>query len=309
MPCPIARSLEHVGEWWSILILRDALHGMTRFDEFQRSLGIAPNMLTRRLNALVEAGLLERRRYSEHPPRDEYVPTAARARFSSGPDRAAGVGQQAFRAGRRERPARRPRDRRAGRADPRRSRHRAINQRRDTPLHRRALQRATARGGAMRPLRRQARRRNRRRIEAAGARTGPADDHAHHRQGCRTGARRRRQRPAATGVDPRTRALLAAPIVPMLLRMAWPNILGHGRAVGDRADRDLVHLQARHRRAGRRRAGVPRLDADADDLGRRDGRRHFVRHRARPGRRPARRRRRAGACTPSSSMSCSALSS
>jgi DNA-binding HxlR family transcriptional regulator len=54
----------------------DALHGMTRFNEFEKSLGIAPNMLTRRLNALVEAGLLERRRYSEHPPRDEYVPTA-----------------------------------------------------------------------------------------------------------------------------------------------------------------------------------------------------------------------------------------
>ena len=76
MPCPIARSLERVGEWWSMLILRDALHGMTRFDEFQKSLGIAPNMLTRRLDALVEAGLLERRRYSEHPPRDEYVLTA-----------------------------------------------------------------------------------------------------------------------------------------------------------------------------------------------------------------------------------------
>ena len=76
MPCPIARSLERVGEWWSILILRDALHGMTRFDEFQKSLGIAPNMLTRRLNALVEAGLLQRRRYREHPPRDEYLPTA-----------------------------------------------------------------------------------------------------------------------------------------------------------------------------------------------------------------------------------------
>src|ERR1700754_2397912 len=75
MLCPIARSLERVGEWWSILILRDALHGMTRFDEFQKSLGIAPNMLTRRLNALVESGLLERRRYSEHPPRDEYVLT------------------------------------------------------------------------------------------------------------------------------------------------------------------------------------------------------------------------------------------
>src|SRR5580692_12109667 len=76
LPCPIARSLEHVGEWWSILILRDALHGFTRFDQFQKSLGIAPNMLTRRLNALVEAELLERRRYSEHPPRDEYVLTA-----------------------------------------------------------------------------------------------------------------------------------------------------------------------------------------------------------------------------------------
>src|ERR1700751_4538620 len=76
MSCPIARSLERVGEWWSMLIMRDALHGMRRFDEFQKSLGIAPNMLARRLEALVEAGLLERRRYSEHPPRDEYVPTA-----------------------------------------------------------------------------------------------------------------------------------------------------------------------------------------------------------------------------------------
>src|SRR5262252_10143717 len=76
MPCPIARSLERVGEWWSMLLLRDALHGLTRFDQFQQSLGIAPNMLARRLSALVEAGLLERRRYSTHPPRDEYVPTA-----------------------------------------------------------------------------------------------------------------------------------------------------------------------------------------------------------------------------------------
>ena len=76
MQCPIARSLERVGEWWSILILRDALYGLTRFDEFQKSLGVAPNMLTRRLNALVEAGLLERRRYSERPPRYEYVLTS-----------------------------------------------------------------------------------------------------------------------------------------------------------------------------------------------------------------------------------------
>jgi DNA-binding HxlR family transcriptional regulator len=75
--CPIARSLERVGEWWSILILRDAFLGATRFEQFQKSLDIAPNTLTRRLNALVEAGLLERHRYCERPPRDEYRLTAA----------------------------------------------------------------------------------------------------------------------------------------------------------------------------------------------------------------------------------------
>ena len=75
MTCPIARSLEHVGEWWSMLILRDAFAGLTRFDQFEQSLGIAPNMLSRRLSALVEAGMLEKRRYSERPPRDEYVLT------------------------------------------------------------------------------------------------------------------------------------------------------------------------------------------------------------------------------------------
>jgi DNA-binding HxlR family transcriptional regulator len=53
MQCPIARSLERVGEWWSILILRDAFAGLTRFDQFQTSLDIAPNILTRRLNSLV----------------------------------------------------------------------------------------------------------------------------------------------------------------------------------------------------------------------------------------------------------------
>ncbi len=75
MDCPIARSLERVGEWWSILILRDAFAGMTRFDEFARSLGVAPNTLTRRLQALVKSGLLARRRYSAKPPRYEYVLT------------------------------------------------------------------------------------------------------------------------------------------------------------------------------------------------------------------------------------------
>ena len=77
MQCPIARSLERVGEWWSILILREAGYGTTRFDDFQRRLDIAPNMLTRRLTALVEEGLLERRQYCDRPPRFEYVLTDA----------------------------------------------------------------------------------------------------------------------------------------------------------------------------------------------------------------------------------------
>jgi len=74
--CPIARSLERVGERWSLLILRDAFLGATRFEQFQTSLGMAPSTLTRRLNALTKAGLLETRRYSERPLRHEYVLTA-----------------------------------------------------------------------------------------------------------------------------------------------------------------------------------------------------------------------------------------
>ncbi len=73
--CAIARGLERVGEWWSILILREALQGATRFEEFQKGLDIAPNMLTRRLRGLVESGILERRRYSETPERFEYILT------------------------------------------------------------------------------------------------------------------------------------------------------------------------------------------------------------------------------------------
>jgi DNA-binding HxlR family transcriptional regulator len=75
MDCPIAATLERVGEWWSILILRDAAFGVRRFDDFQTGLGISPNSLTRRLTALVDAGLLARQRYQERPPRDEYVLT------------------------------------------------------------------------------------------------------------------------------------------------------------------------------------------------------------------------------------------
>lgn len=73
--CPIARGLDRVGEWWSMLIMRDAFYGITRFDDFQASLGIAPNILSRRLATLVDTGMLERRRYSNRPVRHEYVLT------------------------------------------------------------------------------------------------------------------------------------------------------------------------------------------------------------------------------------------
>jgi DNA-binding HxlR family transcriptional regulator len=76
-PCLIARGLALMGDAWSMLILRDAHAGLTRFDEFRKSLGIAPTILTRRLSALTDEGLLEKRRYSERPPRDEYVLTTA----------------------------------------------------------------------------------------------------------------------------------------------------------------------------------------------------------------------------------------
>jgi DNA-binding HxlR family transcriptional regulator len=75
MPCPVARSLARVGERWNILILRDAYAGMTRFDEFRRSLDIAPNILTRRLADLVDAGMLEKVAYTDKPVRHEYVLT------------------------------------------------------------------------------------------------------------------------------------------------------------------------------------------------------------------------------------------
>jgi DNA-binding HxlR family transcriptional regulator len=70
--CPAARALDSVGDWWSIMILRDAFQGLTRFDEFQKSLGIAPNILTRRLKHLVDEGVFEKHRYSERPLRVEY---------------------------------------------------------------------------------------------------------------------------------------------------------------------------------------------------------------------------------------------
>jgi DNA-binding HxlR family transcriptional regulator len=70
--CSVARALELVGERWTLLIVRDAFLGLRRFEQFQESLGIARNVLTDRLNRLVEEGILERVRYSERPERYEY---------------------------------------------------------------------------------------------------------------------------------------------------------------------------------------------------------------------------------------------
>ena len=76
MECSVARCLDVVGEWWSLLIVRDAMLGVTRFDDFQARLGISRNILTQRLNRLVDNGVLKRVPYSEHPPRSEYRLTA-----------------------------------------------------------------------------------------------------------------------------------------------------------------------------------------------------------------------------------------
>jgi DNA-binding HxlR family transcriptional regulator len=77
MRCNIAHALQAIGDEWSFLIVRDALKGITRFDEFQRSLPISPAVLTKRLGELVESGILEKSQYSDRPPRFEYVLTPA----------------------------------------------------------------------------------------------------------------------------------------------------------------------------------------------------------------------------------------
>lgn len=72
MECSIARTLDAIGDRWSLLIIRDAFYGVRRFDVFQRDLGVARNILADRLQKLVEKGVLERRQYEERPPRYEY---------------------------------------------------------------------------------------------------------------------------------------------------------------------------------------------------------------------------------------------
>ncbi|MGJ5179483.1 winged helix-turn-helix transcriptional regulator [Bradyrhizobium oligotrophicum] len=74
-PCPIARSLDAIGDWWSLLIIRDAFLGVRRFSAFQRSLGMAKNILTVRLRALVERGILATEPASDGSPYRDYVLT------------------------------------------------------------------------------------------------------------------------------------------------------------------------------------------------------------------------------------------
>ena len=74
--CPVAKSLEVVGDRWTLLLVRDMLSGARRFQDFQQSLpGIPPNILSDRLKLMDEHGLVTRRFYSEHPPRAEYALT------------------------------------------------------------------------------------------------------------------------------------------------------------------------------------------------------------------------------------------
>lgn len=70
--CSVARPLSFLGERWALLVLRDLFLGRRRFEEFQESLGVATNVLSQRLATLVEEGIVERHRYSEHPERFEY---------------------------------------------------------------------------------------------------------------------------------------------------------------------------------------------------------------------------------------------
>jgi DNA-binding HxlR family transcriptional regulator len=77
--CPIAAALDIVGDRWSLLVLRDLSRGIHRFNDIQARTGAPRDRLTTRLRELEEAGVIARRRYCEHPPRDEYVLTEAGA--------------------------------------------------------------------------------------------------------------------------------------------------------------------------------------------------------------------------------------
>jgi DNA-binding HxlR family transcriptional regulator len=74
-PCSVARAVAVFGDAWTLMILRDCMHGVTRFDEFQKSLQIARNTLSDRLSGLVDAGVLTKQFYQDNPPRYEYLLT------------------------------------------------------------------------------------------------------------------------------------------------------------------------------------------------------------------------------------------
>lgn len=73
--CPIARTLDVVGDWWTLLIVRDAFSGLSRFIDFQKSLGLAKNILSARLRTMVANGILEKRPAADGGARDEYLLT------------------------------------------------------------------------------------------------------------------------------------------------------------------------------------------------------------------------------------------
>ena len=73
--CPVARTADLLGDWWSPLILRELLFGRRRFAEIQESLEISKGVLAQRLKRFEDEGIVERRPYQDHPPRDDYVLT------------------------------------------------------------------------------------------------------------------------------------------------------------------------------------------------------------------------------------------
>jgi DNA-binding HxlR family transcriptional regulator len=74
-PCPIARTTDLIGDWWTPMIMREAFLGRRRFDDFQQALSLSRGILAKRLARLVDEGMLEKRLYEERPPRHEYVLT------------------------------------------------------------------------------------------------------------------------------------------------------------------------------------------------------------------------------------------
>jgi len=81
--CPIARTTDLMGDWWTPMVMREAFLGRRRFDEFQKALSVSRGVLAKRLSRLVHEGLLEKRAYEVHPPRFEYILTEKGRAFYS----------------------------------------------------------------------------------------------------------------------------------------------------------------------------------------------------------------------------------